>query len=427
MELKKYLEGRKEKCDARIKEIDARADELAKENEKEGKTEEELKAIGDELAELEGEKAELVAELKEVEAQLEALKGEEGGEGKVPPKDEPKPEDNPQRANFLTFPIEERGQNKMTKEELELRKKNAEAFKTNGKETIKNAEMRATLVSGGKIATPTEVHGIEDTFNRVSSIVDLVKVVNCEGMGSNKVAYEKGIGTASEQVEGQAIATSDPEYDFVTISPESIGILSYISKQVRRQSPLDYQGKIEDSALKALKVKVASYITGKVVASDLLSKPENLKVGAIDDKTLRRIALSYGSAEAVYGNAWLFLTKEDLIAFGDVRGTNGNKSAVYEITPDTENPNTGVIKDGGLSVRYCLNPNLKPLATASEGDVVMFYGQAECCELDLFSDYEIAVSEDYKFAENMLAIRGDAEMGADIIKKDGFVALTKGA
>lgn len=422
MELKKYLEGRKEKCDARIKEIDARADELKEKNET-AKDEVELKAIADELAELESEKAELVAELKEVEAQMDALKGKE----KLPPKEEPKPEGNPERKSFLTFPIEERGQNQMTKEELELRKKNAEAFQRSGKETIKNAEMRATLVSGGKIATPTEVHGIEDTFNRVSSIVDLVRVVNCEGMGSNKVAYEVAIGTASNQTEGQAISVSDPQYDFVTIAPESIGILSYISKQVRRQSPLDYQGKIEDSALKALKVKVASYITGKIVASTLLSKPANLKVTAIDDKTLRRIALSYGSAEAVYGNAWLFLTKEDLIAFGDVRGTNGNKSAVYEITPDTDNPNTGVIKDGGLSVRYCLNPNLTPLATASEDDVVMFYGQAECCELDLFSDYEIAVSEDYKFAENMLAIRGDAEMGADIIKKDGFVALTKGA
>ena len=311
-------------------------------------------------------------------------------------------------------------------ETKEAREKAAKEFFERGKKAIPVAEARAVLVSGGKIATPTEVNGIIDTFNRVSSIVDLVRVVNCEGMGANKVAYEIAISTANNQTEGQAITQSDPTYDFVTIQPESIGVLSLISKQVRRQSPLDYEGKIVDSAEKALRVKAAALITAKILASDLIEKPANLAVTAIDDKTLRRIAFAYGSDESIYGNAWLFLTKADLIAFGDVRGTNGNKSAVYEITPDTDNPNTGVIKDGGLSVRYCLNPNLTPLATAEAGGVAMFYGQPECAELDLFSDYEIAVSEDWAFDKNMLAIRGDAELGADVIKKGGFVCLTKG-
>lgn len=54
----------------------------------------------------------------------------------------------------------------------------------------------------------------------------------------------------------------------------------------------------------------------------------------------------------------------------------------------------------------------------------MFYGDPLNCELDLFSDYEIAVSEDYEFAKGLLSIRGDVELGAAVIKKGGFVVLT---
>jgi HK97 family phage major capsid protein len=431
MTIKEFLNDEKKKKNAKLDELrgkmedlEKREGEIAKENTEDGKDEKDLKALGDEIdvigakkKELEAEKAELELELQQIEAQLEALdKPKDGEEGTPTPV-------NPERAKFLTMP-ENRKENKIMT--IEERKAEAEKFANSNRTTIKNEEMRAVLVSSGKIATPTGAEGINDTFNRVCSIVDLVKVVNCEGMGSNKVAFETALGTADDVEEGSAIANSDPTYAFVEIKPESIGVLSYLSKEVRKQSPLDYQGKVVDSAEKALRVKVAKTITSKIVASAQLAKPANLAVNAIDASLLRKIALSYGSEESVYGNAYLFLTKEDLIAFGDIRGTN-NKQAVFEITPDMDNPNVGTIKDGGLAVRYCLNPNLKPLATATQGDVVMFYGQPENCELDLFSDYEVAVSEDFAFDKNLLTIKGDAEIGAEVVKKDGFVAVTKGA
>ena len=318
----------------------------------------------------------------------------------------------------------------MNEEMRKAAEERAAKFKETGKRSISMREYakaistRATLISSGTIATPTEVEGIVPTFNQVSSIVDLVKVENCEGMGSNKVAYEVAIGTASAQTEGQAITSSDPTYDFVTITPASYGILSSISNQVMKQSPLDYEGKIVDSAEKSLRVKAAAIITNAILNSDLLATPTNLAIASVDEHTLRNIALNYGSDETVYGNAWLFLTKKDLIAFGDVR-SDTTLQAVYEITPDTNNPNTGTIKDGGLSVKYCLNPNLTALEDASAEGVAMFYGQPECFELDLFSDYEVRVSEDYQFDKNMLTIRGTVDLGGDIIKKDGFIAVTK--
>ena len=306
----------------------------------------------------------------------------------------------------------------------------AKQFAESGKMKM---EARSTLVSGGGVATPTGVSGINDPLNGVSSIVDLVKVENCVGMGANKIAYMTEDSTASTQTEGNAPAGSDPTFAFVTIQPTSKIVVSYISKQVTKQSPLNYKGKVEESATRALKKEVGALITTAIKGSSLNTVIEadldSSNNGKIDEKTLRKIVLGYGGSEGVEGSAWLFLNKTDLVAFGDVRGTS-EKKAVYEITPDTNNPNIGIIKDGGLSVKYCINSNLTACngtaqaASSGADKVTMLYGNPQNCELDVFSDYEIAVSEDYKFAENMLAVRGDCEMGAAVIRQGGFVAYT---
>lgn len=294
-------------------------------------------------------------------------------------------------------------------------------------------EVRSVLVSGGKLATPTEVSGINDIVGAgVSSIVDMVKVVNCEGMGKNRVAYVKAnTDAAADQTEGSAATTKEPTFDYVDIAPESVAVLSQISKQAKKQSPLNYAGKVQEQALLALRKKAASIITEAMKASELVTTVDATVAGAkgvIDEKTLRRLTLAYGGDESVVGSAVLFLNKTDLIAFGDVRGTN-EKKAVYEITPDGANPNTGVIKDGGLSVRYCINSSLSACAGASQpassgSDLLtMCYGNPMCFELDLFSDYEIMVSEDFAFDKLMDTIRGDVELGGDVVVQDGFVFL----
>lgn len=300
--------------------------------------------------------------------------------------------------------------------------------------SISTKETRAVLVSGGTLATPTAVSGINDKIGaKVSSIVDMVKVVDCEGMAKNRVAYViEDADEADDQTEGQAATTKEPTFGYVDISPDSVAVLGQISKQAKKQSPLNYKAKVEEQALISLRRKASRLIVTALKESELTTKV-NAEVtsgkGVINEKTLRKLTLAYGGDEAVVGNAVLFLNKTDLIAFGDVRGTN-EKKAVYEITPDTDNPNTGVIKDGGLSVRYCLNNNLTACSgtaqAASSGadTLTMCYGNPKCFELDLFSDYEIAVSEDFAFDKLMDTIRGDVEIGGDVVVKDGFVFLT---
>ena len=307
----------------------------------------------------------------------------------------------------------------------------AKQLKETRRETISAVETRATLMSSGNLAAPTGVSGINDSVGaKVSSIVDMVKIVNCQGMGSNKIAYlNTDAAEADEQTEGSAATTKEPGFAIITINPESVAVLSYISKQAKKQTPLMYEAKVREQALLSLRKKAASLITKQLKASTLNTTVQATVAstkGVIDAGTLRKIALAYGGDESVVGSAVLFLNKADLIAFGDVRGTN-EKKPVYEITPDTSNPNTGTIKDGGLTVRYCLNSNLTALhgtaQTTGAAQKTMFYGVPTCLELDLFSDYEIAVSEDFAFDKLMDTIRGDVELGADVVVKGGFVAV----
>lgn len=379
----------------------------------------ELRAIGATLLAIKDEIVELEAMLADAEATEAA---EEAAAANV----EEKPEEN--RSAGAAAGAEQRGFNpvatyggtkteKRGAQQANEAEQRAQKFAASNRMSIGAPEARSVLISSGKIATPTEVGGINEMFNTVSSIVDMVKVTNCEGMGKYRVAIQTAQATAAKQTEGAAAANSEPAFAYVDIDPETAAVLSYISKQVRKQSPLNYEEKVRSSALVALRAYAAKLITDKIVA-DADSLTEAVALTAIGADTLRKIALNYGGDENVVGDAVLFLSKKDLVAFGDVRGTQ-EKKAVYEITPDTSNPNTGVIKDGGLAVKYCLNSNL------AEGKLI--YGQPKNFELGLFGNYEINVSDDFAIDKLMLTIVGDVELGGAIIKKGGFVVATVSA
>ena len=380
---------------------------------KEATTAEELRSVGATLLALKDEIAELEAALAAAEAEEAAAENTEE-----------KPEENrsaaagaEQRgfnpvATYGGAQTENRGSQQVS--EAEQRAKN---FAASNRMTIGDEETRAVLISSGDIATPTKVDGIKDQFNTVSSIVDMVYVENCVGMGKHRVALETEDAEATEQTEGGEANNSEPKFKYVDIDPTSVAVTSQISKQVRKQSPLNYTEKVRRNALTALRKRAVKIITDAIIANvDGLAV--ELPLDAIDETTLRKIALHYGGEENVVGNAVLQLNKNALIAFGDIRGTE-DKKPVYEITPDTSNPNTGIIKDGGLSVKYCINSRLT--------DAQLVYGQPQNFELDLFSPYEIVVSEEHAITKLMLTIVGDVELGGKIIKKDGFVIATVGA
>lgn len=380
----------------------------------------EIRSLGDQIAAAQEEIDEARAKLAECNAKLgnaraELGEDEDDQEGGEEDDVEDVPDDNQRSRNFRpgreVASFDTRSNAPQARANMERR---ANEFARTGRQSVPVTEARAVMISGGKIATPTEVGGINDAFTQVSSIVDMVKVTDCTGMGAYKVAYEIAAATAAKQTEGAAVAESDMTYDFVTITPETAAVMSYITKQVRKQSPLNYTEKVRASALTALRKYAANLIVTKAKASELTQK---LTVPAIGADTLRKLALNYGGDLGVEGSAVLVLNKASLIAFGDIRGTQ-EKKAVYEIIPDS-NPNTGMIKDGGLAVKYVLDNNL--------ADTELLYGNLHCFELGLFSDYEIAVSEDRNIEKLMLTIVGDVELGGEVVVKDGLILATIGA
>lgn len=389
--------------------IDAKEAKLQELRDKSKKSEsvEELRALGEDIDAIIAE----LNNLKEMYAEADEPAGGEGGEDAS----------EGARSGNLNKITNERG----GKPEGEDAEKRAQAFAKSGRMKIGNKEARAVLVSSGKIATPTEVSGINEAFNGVSSIVDKVNVTDAEGMGAYKVAFEVTDPEALETAEGVEYNESEPDYATVEITPEKVTVISYISEEVQKQTPLKYEEKVKAAALRALRKKAGEIITARVKASSITDKV-TLDSATIDAHTLRKIALAYGGDENVVGGCTLYLNKNDLLAFGDVRG-GVEKKAVYEITPDTNNPNTGIIKDGGLSVKYCINSKLTALASATKGAEAiktMFYGVTEeAVELGLFGDYEIKVSEDFKFSQGLLAIRGSVQLGANVVKQGGVVVV----
>lgn len=290
----------------------------------------------------------------------------------------------------------------------------ADEFRQSRSMTVDAEQSRALLISSGTLAQPTVTAGINDIPGaKYSSIIDLVKVVNCVGMGTHRVAYvDADAAAAGNHTEGQAAATATlGSFKYVDIKPTDVAVLDYISKQAKKQTNLQYATKVREQAMIALRRKAVQIVTAALAASELVTE---IAGKAIDAATLRNMTLNYGGDESTIGGAHLVLNKKDLIRFGDVRGTN-EKKALYEITPDG-NGNTGTIKEGGLSVRYVINSNV------AEG--TLYYGNLQSLELDLFSDYEIKVSEDFAFDKLMDAIRGDVELGADVVAKGAFIKYT---
>ncbi|GHV27584.1 hypothetical protein FACS18948_5200 [Clostridia bacterium] len=270
----------------------------------------------------------------------------------------------------------------------------------------------------------------------VASIIDMVDVIDCAGMTEYQVPYTKDVGTATITAENTEAANTDPVFDYASIKPVKLTTYSEVSREVMNQTDAQYYEKVIESARIALRRKAAAFILDGdgagtpvfvgVKGATAIDAATDVSLTIVDATTLRKIAMNYGGSENVMGNAVLFLNKADLVAFGDVRGTQ-EKKAVYEITPDTMNPNVGIIKDGGLAVQYCLASNLTATANATASTYSMVYGIPKCYQLGIFSDFNVRVSEDYAFKRGMIAVLGDVQIGGNVVFWNGFVRVKKAA
>jgi HK97 family phage major capsid protein len=308
-------------------------------------------------------------------------------------------------------------------------------FQRTGRMVYENARSMVTraavaTTSAGVIG-PTGVGGINDAAgNTVSDFLDLIKIVDATGMAAYKVAYMVEDAAANNRTEGAVPTESNPTFGYVEMTPKMKGLITYISREIRKQSPLQYESKVNESTTRALRKILSKMAIDAALASSLndsLALTGTTGADLFTPDLLSKIILAYGGDEGVDGAAVLTLNKADLKAFAAVRGKN-EYLPVYSITPDTANPSMGVIKDNnGLSCRYCLNQNVPALSTStlsSTAKKTMIYGNPQCLEMPLWGGVEVNVNEGYKFGEGLLTVLGEVTADAAVTVKNGFVVVT---
>lgn len=399
----------------RLAEIQARFSEIVKELDGEV-TEERMAELETEQRNLETEKA-MIERKMNLRGKLSPM--EDGG----------KAEDGPEVDEALERAKKIQAEGRMTIAAVEVRNL--------------LASERATTLATDTLVKPTGAGNIiRDNMETVSSIVDQVYSQDLTGLGAYEEAYVKAETEAGTRTDGVAnTSPSDPVFRSAKLTPVLVNVTTYVSKNIKRLSPLNYEAKVKSMAIKALKRKAADYIangdgtnffgikTAKNTKNETIYKELVVNTNAIGANTLKDIVFSYGGNDELGPNARLYLTKEDLAAFGAVRGTN-EKKAIYEITADPSNANIGTIKEGGTIVPYTLMSGLTSLSKATQGSKAiqtMLYGDPKNFELGLFGDYTVEVSQDYKFAEGLLTIMGEVMLGGNLIVDEGFVVVTLAA
>ncbi len=296
-------------------------------------------------------------------------------------------------------------------------------------------DLRNAVTIGGTLVQPTgadsQIHG---EGAPITSILDMVQVQDLSGLGGGyEVPYlisefDATVGNITSNSGQARTNSSDPSFGISVIKPLELTTTSYVDRNLAKVTPANYYERVHQMALRALRRKAAALIVnGDSLDSHIMLgiKGAKNKAGAdiiatgtysaIDVNTLDDLYFAYGADTEIAGQAVLQLTKADLKAIGQLRGTN-EKLRLFKITPQG-NGNTGMISDGGVQIPYVLVPDL------SSGDLI--YGNPLHYLLGLFGDYEIRIDESVKAIERMHTILGDAAIGGNVIEHHGFVYHSK--
>lgn len=213
------------------------------------------------MAEIEARKAEIAQEIAQAdEARTQALDAEVDGLNQELTMLRAK-----QAVAGKVKPLPDGG--KPVDADLEAR---AAEMKNSGKITLTAQEVRrglvtpiqrATTIATDSLAKPTGVgQNVEGTFNVVSSIVDEVRVMDCEGCGEWSEPYVSANATAGARTDGTAATASDPTFRVASIRPNLVNVTSYVSKNIEKLTPVNYVAKVQEIALVALRAKVGALI-----------------------------------------------------------------------------------------------------------------------------------------------------------------------
>lgn len=294
-------------------------------------------------------------------------------------------------------------------------------------------QKRAITVGNSQIAVPKyTAKGIKNTFNEVSTLVDLVTITPLDGGESYERGYVVSNGEGGETDENGNYKNVETKFDYAEIKKQKITAYQEEPEEIQRLTDEDYHDKIIEGTTIAVKKRMSKDILigpgTKGRLQGIFTNPEefaidkstDIEITEIDNKTLNKIVFAYGGEEDVASDACLILNKNDLQGFSNVKTTDGKDYYDIEL-----NGNTGKIN----KIPFVLNSAAKSLLNpkTAEGEYCMAYGSLSNYEIALFSDLEVKQSTDYKFKEGQIAHRGSVFAGGNVVAYNGFVRVKKGA
>ena len=142
---------------------------------------------------------------------------------------------------------------------------------------------------------------------------------------------------------------------------------------------------------------------------------DTLTNGIVAD-TLRHLVLTVAGTDSVMGPGVLVLNQKNLQVFGAVRGTN-EKKPIYEIEfPDPNDLNHGIIREGGTACPFVIDSSLT--------DNEMLFGKFKAVRVEFQKDLTIRMSNEEKFSEGLVAIKGDVYAITALIANKAICVVT---
>lgn len=383
----------------------------------------------------------LAQEIADAEAQLQAIENDDtnddGGpdEGRAddsldPEKEDPTSEDVQRSAGYVKVDernyrqlFEQRG-NEMDKEKREIslkeREERGKLLKEGRSITVATDDILLPHHESNQLATVP--------FRQVSTFYDLTKIRNLQGGESYEAPFAKTYGEGGLTEEGAEYQEAETEFGKAKISKVKVTAYAEFSEELEKLPNANYEAEIRKGVEIALKKKIASQqivgagtsntfvgITSKDAENTCVLTTDDLEITEIDQDTLNKIIFAYGGDEEVEQRGVLTLTKADLLAFSLVKNDIGDHAYKIDLANQTIN-----------TVPYVINSNLKPLATASEGDYSMVYGIPQHYETAIFSPVEIKKSYDYKFKQGLVCYKASVFAGGNTTSYRGFMRVKKG-
>lgn len=310
-----------------------------------------------------------------------------------------------------------KGEKEMKDEIMEARGK---ALKETKAYQIPADEVRSLLLSDS-IAKPGDASTSSNGY-KTPAILNMVWIdPNHNGRGYEEVDYVKTIGAAGAGTAGTNATQADDVHGKVKLVGTLIKRTSQVDSHIKDNTNVNYAQITSETAMysteKALANAIVLALSTSIDSAGAKMYAEKT-VTKIDENFVNNLDMDLKPVGDPAGEPTLVLNRTNLKTIGSLRGTN-EKKKIFDITYDAGTRDSGRIVDGGTVINFCIDDSL--------ADTKLIYGYLKALKVDLFAPLTVSSDESQYFDQDMIAIKGETQVGAGIVFYQAVNVITIGA